>query len=208
MQAQAKLRHLRISPRKVRLVAATIRGLDVQVAEDQLRFLNKKAARPLLKLLRSAVANAENNFKLKANNLYIHELRVDAGPTLKRWTPRAFGRASAINKRTSHITLILEEKIKTKPKPTKKTAVANKDQDVKIVKNLEELKELESQMDNSPEDKKRFNQKSTKPTEHPKEKEIKDIHREGSDRSSQHLDTVRKKGRGGALKKVFRRKSI
>ena len=141
MQVTAKLRHLRIAPRKVRLVADSIRGLDVLIAQNSLQLINKKTAKPILKLLNSAIANAENNFKLKKDNLYISELRVDEGPVLKRWQPRAFGRASAIHKKTSHISIILDEKVSSDIKKLDK----NKDikKDVKIVKSLDEVKKLE-----------------------------------------------------------------
>ena len=104
---KAKLKYLRISPRKVRLVVDLIRGLKVVEAEKQLRFLNKRAARPILKLLKSAIANAGKN-NLTKENLRIVNILVDAGPSLKRWMPRAMGRATPIMKRTSHITMILE----------------------------------------------------------------------------------------------------
>jgi len=106
----AKLRHLRISPRKVRLVVDLIRGMDATEAEKQLKFLPQRAARPVLKLLNSAVANALNNFKAIKENLFITKIAVDPGPTLKRWLPRAMGRATPIMKRTSHITIVLESK--------------------------------------------------------------------------------------------------
>jgi len=109
---KAKLRHLRISPRKVRLVANLIKGLTIEEAERQLKFLTKRAASPILKLLNSAVANAENNNKLTKENLYISNIVVDVGPSLKRWRPRAMGRAFPILKRTSHITLTLDQKAK------------------------------------------------------------------------------------------------
>ena len=115
MEALAKLRFLRMSPRKVRLVCDFIRGMDAEEAQSQLHFLKKKAAIPVLKLLNSAVANAENNFKLKKENLFIKKITVDEGPMLKRWRPRAFGRAGMIRKRSSHITIVLGE-YKTTPK--------------------------------------------------------------------------------------------
>lgn len=108
----AKLNYLRISPRKIRLVANLIKGLDVNQAKAQLRFLTKKAAQPISKLLDSAIANA-SSFNLDKNNLYISKIIVNQGPSLKRWRPRAFGRATPILKRTSHISLVLEEKIPT-----------------------------------------------------------------------------------------------
>ena len=104
-----------MSPRKVRLVVNTIRGLSVSAAETRLSFLPKLAAQPVLKLLRSAVANAEHNFKLDKSNLYVRHIVADGGPTLKRFRPRAFGRAAPIRKRTTHISLILAEKGDVKP---------------------------------------------------------------------------------------------
>lgn len=104
---RAKLRHLRISPRKARLAANLIKGLPVKEAEKQLAFMNKKAAQPVLKLLKSAVSNAKSNLNIEENNLYIESVLVDSGPALKRYQPRAMGRAGLIMKRTSHITLNL-----------------------------------------------------------------------------------------------------
>ncbi len=106
----AKLSHLRISSRKIRLVTDLIKGLSVIEAERQLKFLTKKAAKPVLKLLNSAVANAKNKANLVKENLYVSNVIVESGPTLKRWRPRAMGRTTPIMKRTSHITLILNEK--------------------------------------------------------------------------------------------------
>ena len=106
----AKLRYLRISPRKVRLVADLIKGLSVIEAERQLKFLTKKATKPVLKLLGSAVANAKNKANLVKENLYVSNVIIESGPTLKRWRSRAMGRAAPIMKRTSHITLILNER--------------------------------------------------------------------------------------------------
>ena len=110
VEVVAKLRRLRIAPRKVRLVADLIRGKKVDEAINILTFLNKKAAKPVLKLLKSAIANAEHNFKLKKDNLFVSKITVDEGPKFKRWMPRARGRADLILKRTSHITLVLSEK--------------------------------------------------------------------------------------------------
>jgi len=112
MKVLAKLNYLRIAPRKVRLVADLIRNKSVIEAENILNFTVKKAALPLLKLLRSAIANAEHNFHLKKENLYICEILVNEGPRLKRILPRARGRADIIQKKTSHVTIILEEKKK------------------------------------------------------------------------------------------------
>lgn len=117
MEVVAQLRGLRMSPRKVRLVANLVRRLDVAVAETQLKFINKAASQPLLKLLLSAVANAEHNFKLDKSKLWIRHLTVDGGPVLKRWRQRAFGRAAPIRKRTAHIVI----KLTDEPKPAAKT---------------------------------------------------------------------------------------
>lgn len=114
MEVTAKLKFYRQSPRKVRLVTNLIRYMDVQKALNQLGFLNKRAALPIKKLLASGLANAVNNFSLNEKNLYVKKIVVDGGPSLKRWMPRAFGRASKIRKRTSHVTLVLDEKITTK----------------------------------------------------------------------------------------------
>lgn len=134
MDVVAKLRFLRMSPRKVRLVANLIKGKTAQGAEAQLSFLAKRASRPILKLLRSAMANAEHNFKLNKEALYIKKITVDQGPSLKRWRPRAFGRAAPILKRSSHITLILEA-IKAHPTKGKKDKKAK----VGLVRGKKEL---------------------------------------------------------------------
>jgi large subunit ribosomal protein L22 len=109
MKVDAKLNYLRIAPRKVRLVVDLIRGRKVSEAEDRLKFVKKRAAKPVDKLLKSAIANAEHNFDLKKDNLYISEIKVDQGPTLKRWRARARGAANEIQKKTSHITIVLDE---------------------------------------------------------------------------------------------------
>lgn len=119
MKIAAKLNHLRMSPRKVRLVADLVRGMDAKEAETQLKFLTKRAAGPLLKLLNSAVANASHNFDVEKDNLFVSEIQVNEGPTLKRWRARAMGRAAPIMKRGSHINLVLETKKEVKKKKKK-----------------------------------------------------------------------------------------
>lgn len=109
MEVKAFLRNLRQAPRKVRMVADLIRGRSVHYAEEQLSFSPRFAAHPLLKLLRSAIADAVHNFKINKENLYIKTLRVDEGSALKRWSSRAFGRASRLTKRVSHISIVLDE---------------------------------------------------------------------------------------------------
>ena len=110
MQAKAVARTVRIAPRKVRLVVDLIRGKQIGEAVAILNHTPKAASVVVEKLLKSAAANAEHNYEMDLNNLVVSEVFVDEGPTLKRFRPRAMGRASAINKRTSHITLVVSEK--------------------------------------------------------------------------------------------------
>lgn len=109
-----KLNYLRMAPRKVRLVASLISGMSVNEAEAQLLFISKRAAKPILKLLRSAVASAKANGKLDMEKLKIESIRVDGGPMLKRYMARAQGSMAEIQKKMSHITLILAEDEKAK----------------------------------------------------------------------------------------------
>ena len=109
MQAKAILKYARISPRKVSIVLDLIRGKSVDEAKGILKNTRKAASEYLIKLLGSAVANAENNFSMN-NNLYVSECYVCPGPTLKRMMPRARGSADRILKRTSHMTIVVAEK--------------------------------------------------------------------------------------------------
>jgi len=120
MQVKANARNLRISSRKVRLVIDLIRGARAEKAQTQLRFLNKVAAEPVLKLLNSAIANAEHNFHLKKEDLKVAKITADEGPTLDRWMPRAHGRANPIRKRSTHLAIVLET-VEPKEKGTKAT---------------------------------------------------------------------------------------
>lgn len=110
MKVTAKISNVRLTPRKARLVAGLIQGMPVREAAVQLEKTVKKSAGPLLKLLMSAVANAKNNFSLDENNLFIVLARVNEGQKLKRWMPRAHGRATPIWRRMSHITIVLENR--------------------------------------------------------------------------------------------------
>ena len=110
MKAVAHLRHVRISPRKVKIVCDLIRGKGVADAANILMHTHKAASEPMMKLLKSAIANAENNQSMNVENLYVSEVFVCPGPTLKRIMPRAQGRAFRILKRTSHVTLAVAEK--------------------------------------------------------------------------------------------------
>ncbi len=109
MEVKASVKHLRMSAQKVRLVLDLVRGLPVQTALDQLKFINKAACTPVAKLLESAIANAENTYGLEKSNLMISEIRADEGVTLKRWMPKAHGRATSIRKRACHISITLKE---------------------------------------------------------------------------------------------------
>ena len=110
MEVQAKAKWVRTSPRKVRLVARTLRDLPVSEALVACSFMPKAAARDVAKVIRSAQANAENNFNLVKDDLVIKDIRVEPGPMLKRGQPRAMGRLFSIFKRTSHITAIVEDR--------------------------------------------------------------------------------------------------
>ena len=110
MEAIAKLRHARISPRKVKIVLDLIRGKDAATAMAILKNTPKSASEYLIKLLGSAIANAENNFHMDVTKLYVSECFVTPGPTLKRIMPRAKGSADRINKRTSHVTIVVKER--------------------------------------------------------------------------------------------------
>lgn len=110
MQAKATLRMHRATPRKTQLVCALIRGKDVARAETELRFTDKRVASPILKLLRSARANAVNNHDMFEDALFVKDVQVGPGPTLKRYLPRARGRADLLRKRTSNVTITLEER--------------------------------------------------------------------------------------------------
>jgi len=150
MQTQAKAKFIKNSPKKVRLVADLIRGLDVEKATIQLQFMSKAAATPLAKLLKSAISNAEENLKLRKNNLFIKEIRIDEGPTLHRWMPKAQGRATPIRKRTSHIILVLDERIPTAEKDIEevKSKKAVKDDIIKV-DDFDKVKEKQKDDDKS-----------------------------------------------------------
>lgn len=110
MEARATLRYARISPRKVSIVMDLIRNKPLAEAQAILQYTPKAACEPLLKLVKSAAANAENNHNMDKNSLYVAECFVTPGPTLKRIRPRAQGRAYRVLKRTSHVTVVLKEK--------------------------------------------------------------------------------------------------
>lgn len=143
MKVTAKLNNLIISPRKVRLVADFIKGQDVEDALVQLRNTVKRSSPVVEKLLKSAIANAENNFGLDRDNLYICDARVGEGYRMKRWLPRAFGRASQLLKRTSKVTLVLSERVEGKNRKSKEQMEKIKKEREEAKKKLE--KEIQEQ---------------------------------------------------------------
>lgn len=110
MEAKAVAKYIRMSPQKVRLVVDLVRGKKVQEARNILLYTRKYAAGIVAKVLKSAIANAAQNPNIDENTLYVKEIFVDQGPSLKRWRARAQGRAAGIKKRTSHITVVVDEK--------------------------------------------------------------------------------------------------
>ncbi len=192
MEVKAKAKHIRISPRKVRLVASLIRGMEVIRASDQLKFINKQAAAPIAKLLNSVVANATNNFELEKSNLYIKEIRVDEGATLKRWMPKARGRATPIRKRTSHISVVLDELVasgKVKAKKQKLEAPIKLDSKLKEDEGVK-IKE----------------EKGKTLTNEEKEEKGKTIHDPRMEGKSHHAK-IEGKSSAGIVRKMFQRKS-
>jgi large subunit ribosomal protein L22 len=127
MKVSAKLKYLRIAPRKVRLVANMIRGKKAEKAQSILNFTVKGASRPMLKLLNSALANAKSIHQLESTDLYISKIEVNEGPKLKRWRARARGQAAEIQKKTSHIEITLEavkgRKVVKKTKAVEKSEI-------------------------------------------------------------------------------------
>lgn len=192
MEVKAKLNNFRKSPRKVRLAADVIRGLDAEEAQNQLKFLIKGSAPDFEKLLGSAIANAENNFGLDKNNLFIKDIIVNEGASLKRWLPRAHGRASLILKKTSNIEIVLAEKIEGKGR--KKV----QKQEIKEMK-LDELKKEKERAEAVREKKPaRIATRSVASGEKAKERDEKEF-----------LDEKKKVSESkGFLRKIFRRKSI
>ncbi len=137
MPITARLKYLHIAPRKVRLVTDLIRGKTVEEAQKILNFSSNRASQPLLKLLKSCIANAKNNFQIEQENLFILKIFVDEGPKLKRWHAQSRGRAAEIQKKSSHISLEISE-IKKKTKKIKKVAKTKE----KIVEKKSSLAEV------------------------------------------------------------------
>jgi large subunit ribosomal protein L22 len=135
MIIKAELNKYRQAPRKVRLLAGLVKGKKVEDAIALVSFSGKRAADPIVKLIKSAVSNATHNFNLPADSLYVRNMRVDGGLVMKRGMPRAFGRSFLIKKRTSHVSLELESKevvnkteklVKAEKKPVAKKKIVRK----------------------------------------------------------------------------------
>ena len=127
-KVKASLRNYRRSAKKVREIASVVRGIMVSEAEVRLSGISKQSSEDILKLIKSAVANAENNFKLDKKDLFISEIKVDEGPVMKRWRARAYGRAAQILKRSCHVNVVLEslKKDEIESSPDKVTAEKGK----------------------------------------------------------------------------------
>lgn len=192
MEVGSTLRYYRQSPKKVRLVVNLIKGKSVTAAQDLLKSLNKRASLAILKLLNSAIANAENNYGLSSDNLYIKEITVNEGPTLHRFRARAFGRAASIRKRSSHIMIKLAE-IKESSKVGKRQAAPEaglQDQSTGIDKS----KIMKDEKGAAEKEEKRVGKQSA-------ELKIKQSEKVAAKK-------VTPKEKEGIFKKVFRRKSI
>lgn len=189
MKVTATLKNLRTSPRKVRLVTDSIVGMDAGQALVHLKHLTKKTSTPAEKLLVSALMNAENNFGLDKDNMFISSILVGEGPRLKRWLPRAQGRATLILKRTSHIKMELEERVEGKNRKSKEQLEKEKKQ--REAARIKAEKEAVS------------------------EAEKEEIEKETAEKTEKAAlkkapkTEIQKKGQdNGFLKKVFQRKSV
>ncbi|PJE57945.1 MAG: 50S ribosomal protein L22 [Candidatus Portnoybacteria bacterium CG10_big_fil_rev_8_21_14_0_10_36_7] len=140
MQVIAKLNNLRIAPRKVRLVVNLVKKMPIEQAKAQLKFLSKRSTLPVFKLLKSAQSNAVQNFGIEKENLFVKEIKVDEARMMKRWLPRAFGRATPIQKKSSHISVVLEEITAGKGR----VAEAKISKPIEVVESLSEKTSIDS----------------------------------------------------------------
>jgi len=148
MKVKAKLKNLRVSPRKVRVSADIIRGCNIEDAIFRLDNTVKKSNEPIKKMLLGAVANAQNNFNLDRDSLIISDIQVGEGITMKRWMPRAYGRASEILKRSSHVYITLEGQ-EGATKSTKKKAVKKSVKEDKTEGSIETVEKVEGEKSNT-----------------------------------------------------------
>lgn len=191
MKVTASLKNLRTSPRKVRLVTDSIVGMDAKAALIQLNHLVKKTSEPVEKLLNSALANAENNFGLDRDNMFVSSVLVGEGPRMKRWLPRAQGRATLILKRTSHIMLELEERVEGKNRRSK--AELEKEKAEREAARTKAMKEMMAEMEKLEEGKNEEENIEKAPVKKTTTKKKETAVKTGQD--------------NGFLKKVFQRKS-
>lgn len=145
-EIKAYAKYVKVAPRKVRLVLNQIKSLEAEDAIERLGFIKKAAVKPVIKLIKSAIANAENNFEIDKKDLFIKTFTADDGPTIKRFRPRAHGRSAMIRKRTSNINLILGVREGAVKKVAKKPAVK---EEVKVVKPEEVKQSKDSTPDSS-----------------------------------------------------------
>lgn len=189
MKVSATLNNLRIAPRKIRLVTDLIEGLDVADAVNQLDATVKSGVRPIQKLLLSAISNGENNFGIDRNNMYVYGIEVGAGATLKRWMPKAYGRAGQILKRTSKIELILEERVEGKGRKSREQL--EKERKAR----LQERKKLEKEAQAKEEQAEKESKETAKPEK-------------GFAKSTESKEVKKAENKGGLTSKIFRRKSM
>lgn len=193
MEIKVQLNSLRIAPRKVRLVLGLVRGLSVKEAQNQLMFTTKRSSEPVLKLLNSAIANAKNTYGLEEDSLYIKTIQADKSMILKRWLPRAMGRATPIHKKISRVVLVLEDREKSdakklKPKKTSEKIEQKLTNESKTVRNDIGAKE---------------NSKETGSSDNTGKQE-----KESKKPEMRAKDNRYQAGRNTASNKMFRRKSI
>lgn len=191
MKVTATLKNLRISPRKVRLVADAVKGMNTDAALVQVKNIIKRSSEDIEKLIKSAVANAENNFGIDADNLYIQDIQVGEGPRMKRWLPRAHGRATLLLKRTCHVYLTLEEKEEGKNRKSKEQL--EKERAERAAEKEKMMKEYEKAME-------------AEATENETQEE------EGTQKAAVKKGTAKAAGKKGQqegwMKKVFQRKAV
>lgn len=198
MEVTAKTRNLRMSARKVRLVADSIRGLDATTALARLHVIAKASRVPLEKLVLSALANAEHNFRLDKNLLFIKKIAVDEGMALKRWRARAYGRAAPIRKHSCHITIVLDERAGAAKKQAAKKTSGKKG---KTMSATVDVAHDTPKAENSPTPK---NMKADSEGHAP---ESLDPRRLGKHRNQQNTDRKELHAKKGFVKTFFNRKS-
>lgn len=197
MEVLAESNNIRMSARKVRLVADSVRGKNTVWAIAQLNNLPRLASRPVRKLIESAVANAQHNFKISKDNLFVKRIQVDEGPSLSRWRARAFGRAAPIAKHSCHISVALAPIQEAGITTTKKSVPVS----VEAIMVKEPIKTESAagvQVVDVPIPERAKESHAQEPL---------DVRREGRHRHMQHMDKKVMKGEGGVMKKIFNRKA-